>query len=127
MPSQNLDQQRAAYAWACVVAAGPSGDYLNLARSAPALIMNNGLMQTLAYYQDKGKTHHKLLERHIRCWLAQRFRERWRDAAAMEDGFNAAMEELFLARSPLFRRATDETLALLRWIGQFAKAHDGGG
>lgn len=28
-------------------------EYRNLAKAAPALIMNNGLMQTLAFYQDE--------------------------------------------------------------------------
>lgn len=43
----NLEQQRAAYAWNCVQ--NCSSDYVNLAKSAPALVMGNGLMQTLAF------------------------------------------------------------------------------
>lgn len=54
-----LEQQRAQFAWdnatrAKVHLANGFGDFINTAKAAPALIMNNGLMQTLAYYQAKG-------------------------------------------------------------------------
>ncbi len=67
----SLDQQRAAYAWECVQ--GCNGDYTNLAKAAPALIMNNGLMQALAFYQSKGKPHHLALNKHTQEWLKARF------------------------------------------------------
>ncbi|MFZ4703783.1 MAG: type III-B CRISPR module-associated protein Cmr5 [Candidatus Methylumidiphilus sp.] len=36
--------------------------------------------------------------------------------------FKAAMDKFFKAESSFYMQATDETLALLRWIRQFAAA-----
>ena len=103
----SLDQKRAAYAWQKVQ--GQNDDYGKLAKGAPALIMNNGLMQTLAFYQDKGKSHHLALNQHIIDWLAAYF--------ASHDNM---MEFLLKADSQKYRKATEETLALLRWVRQLA-------
>jgi CRISPR-associated protein Cmr5 len=123
----NLDQQRAAYAWQCVQ--GCNGDYANLAKAAPALIMTNGLMQTLAYYQEKGKNyqekgknHHLALSKHLREWLKCRFKQQINDS-----DFSAIMQALFnTADASFYRQTTEESLALLRWIRQFAAAKTGG-
>ena len=116
----NLDQQRAAYAWQCVQCC--NGDYTNLAKAAPALIMTNGLMQTLAYYQEKGKNHHLALSKHLREWLKCRFKQQINDS-----DFSAIMQALFnTADASFYRQTTEESLALLRWIRQFAAAKTGG-
>ena len=128
-PRPTLDQQRAAYAWQCVSKLEKElGDYINLAKSAPALIMNNGLMQTLAFLQDKGKGHHTALLDHICQWLGRRFGGEplggdHRFAAENEADYRRVMESLYNSPSGLYRRATDESLALLRWIRQLAAAH----
>ena len=116
----DLEQQRAAHAWKCTV--GCEEKYANLAKSAPALIMNNGLMQTLAFYKSKGKgkgveeAHNKLLE-DVCLWLGQR------DFALKADSpFKGVMTFLHGSESAIYRRATEEALALLRWIRQFASA-----
>jgi CRISPR-associated protein Cmr5 len=110
----SLDQQRAAYAWKVVQ--GQNDEYGKLAKGAPALIMNNGLMQTLAFYQDKGKSHHQALNRHIIDWLAAYFTHQENVSVP----FDKMMEALMNADSQKYRKATEETLALLRWIRQFA-------
>jgi CRISPR-associated protein Cmr5 len=137
MPTTNLDQQRAAYAWEKVQ--GCNSDYTNLAKAAPALIMNNGLMQTLAYYQDKAnwddkkqcfkKLHYNEISIHIRRWLAKQL-----GGLPLNGGtfvrltetetltYEQVMESLLNATPDLYRHATEETLALLRWIRQFAAA-----
>ncbi|MCZ7627152.1 MAG: type III-B CRISPR module-associated protein Cmr5 [Candidatus Methylomirabilis sp.] len=40
-----------------------------LAKGAPALIMQSGLMPVLAFYKDKGKSHHEALLHHLCEWL----------------------------------------------------------
>ena len=79
--------------------------------------MNNGLMQTLAFYQDKGKPHHQALNQHIIGWL-------WEHPLRRDEGvaptFEQTMQELLANDSQAYRKATEETLALLRWIRQFA-------
>lgn len=116
IPTTSLEQQRAAYAWEKVQDC--NSDYMNLAKAAPALIMNNGLMQTLAYYQDKGKDHHVALSKHLREWLKHRFPEQFSGGE-----YPAIMQGLFTTpNASFYRQATEETLALLRWIRQFAAA-----
>jgi CRISPR-associated protein Cmr5 len=114
--THDLDQKRAARAWEMVLNCG--NDYTNLAKSAPALIMNNGLMQTLAFYWEKGKKkdHYKALCSHICEWLAiQVFQP-------SKTSFEAIMKELYSSSSSRYRYATQEALAFLRWIRQFAAA-----
>ncbi len=110
----NLEQQRAAYAWECVQKC--SSEYVNLAKSAPALIMGNGLMQTLAFFNSKNKHHHEALNRHIFTWLARRFPD------AKPGDFTSAMKFLHGTTSLSYRQATEETMELLRWIRQLAAA-----
>ncbi len=111
-----LEQQRAAYAWERVK--GCRKDYTNLAKAAPALIMNNGVMQTLAFYQSKGKDHHLALNRHLCGWLQHR-------GLVARGEFDAVMEALHQADAAEFRQATEECLAVLKWIRQFAPAVSG--
>ncbi len=111
--TESLEQQRAKFAWERVQ--GCSKDYTKLAKAAPALIMNNGLMQALAFYQSKDKAHHLALNRHLCDWLYQR-------GIAQQADFASVMTALHGADAPTFRRATEETLALLKWIRQFAAA-----
>lgn len=108
-----LEQQRARYAWERVQ--GCSREYTNLAKAAPALIVNNGLMQALAFWQGKGKDHHKALVKHLLGWLKER-------GLIEQSAYAEAMPSLYGMRSGDFRRATDEALALLRWLRQFAAA-----
>ena len=113
----NLEHQRAEYAWEKSregLTVGDS-DYKNLCKGAPALIMSRGLMQTLAFYADKNKPHHQALNRHLMQWLNQRFPEK-----VLAAEFTAVMDSLYKSESPFYREATTETLALLRWLRQFA-------
>ncbi len=114
--AQTLEQQRAAYAWQCVQ--GCSKDYTNLAKGAPALIMGNGLMQTLAFYQSKGKHHHTALNGHLCAWLHKR-------RVVASSTFPEVMTNLHAADSSTYRRATEETMDLLKWIRQYAPAVSG--
>ena len=112
-----LEQQRAQFAWDCAKegTALAGDEYRNLAKAAPALIMNNGLMQTLAFYQDKGKPQHMALAGHLRRWIMKRA-----GGNGQDPGFQPMMEVLLRAQPDQYRRATDEALLILRWIRQFA-------
>lgn len=114
-----LEQQRAQFAWNCAREGTTVADdeYRNLAKAAPALIMNNGLMQTLAFYEDKGKPHHKTLAGHLRRWIILRAGSNGQDP-----GFQPMMQILLGAQPDQYRQATDEALLILRWIRQFAAA-----
>ena len=114
-----LEQQRAQFAWECAKegTAVAADEYRNLAKAAPALIMNNGLMQTLAFYEDKGKPHHKTLAAQLRRWIMKRA-----GGNGQDPGFQPMMDVLLRSQHDHYRQATDEALLILRWIRQFAAA-----
>lgn len=127
---QTLDQKRAEFAWERVEAAAQAHlivDYTKLAKSVPALTMGSGLMQTLAFLQSKEKPHHLALVVALCRWLGRNLggtpvnaQERFPPEPAAD--FDTVMAALCQAQSGLYLRASDESLALLRWIRQFADA-----
>jgi CRISPR-associated protein Cmr5 len=71
--AQTLDQKRAEYAWEQVSQAVQIiADYTREAKGAPVLIMGSGLMQTLAFFQAKGKPQHLVLLGHLCRWSPTR-------------------------------------------------------
>lgn len=117
-----LEQLRSQTAWAMaqegVVAAEKK--YVNLAKAAPALIMNNGLMQTLAFLESKGERHHQILGQQLRRWVFQRA-----GGQNQDPGFQPMIQALLNADAAHYHQATEEALLLLRWIRQFAAALGG--
>jgi len=127
---QTMDQKRAEYAWERVQEAAQNriiDDYTREAKGAPALIMNSGLMQCLAFLCAKDKPQHLALLRHLCRWLGRNLggtplaRGNSFPLEQVAD-FATVMAALYTAPSFVYLRATDETLALLRWIRQFADA-----
>jgi len=123
---ESLDQKRARFAWEKVQ--GQSGEYTKLAKGAPALIMQSGLMPVLAFLKGKGKDHHKALLAHLCEWLHQRFNSR-----ITGKEFSAVMTALMgdpkgdaAEHARFYQHATQEAMALLRWIRQFSAAVAGG-
>lgn len=112
-----LEQQRAQDAWNQT--AGQGKDYVNAAKSLPALIMNSGLLQTLAFCHEKGK-HHELVATHLRTWLAKR------NGMARDPDFDTFMGTLMKARPADFQAITTEAFAWLRWLRQMAPARNAG-
>jgi len=127
---QTLDQKRAEYAWEQVSQAAQQyffADYTREAKGAPAFIMGSGLMQTLAYLRAKDKPQHQALLGHLCRWLGKTLggtpvTEQVRFPLEAAADFTTVMTALYTAPSSLYLRATDESLALLRWIRQFADA-----
>lgn len=114
--AQTLEQQRAAFAWRCVNAVSPQqrAEYTNLAKAMPMMVMNSGLMQTLAFLEAKGKAHHVALRDHVIHWITMQ----GQGERAMP--FTQLMPQLLSADPQQFRQATSETHAILRWIRQLA-------
>lgn len=120
---QTLEQQRAADAWQCAEGC-PSAHieaYTKLAKGLPALIMNSGLMQTLAFLEGKGGEHHAELSKHLRQWLAERFPKTFPRETG-NPNFAPFMQALMQAEPPAFQQITAEALAWLRWARQIAPA-----
>lgn len=123
---QTLDQQRAALAWKYASAgmAAFGKEYKGLAKGAPALIMNSGLMPTLAYYKAKGGAASHLLDDLIRA-LARRIDGRELAYGQGEKTFAACMVALQAQSGREYLRHTDEALEMLKWIRQFVDAVEG--
>lgn len=125
---QTLDQKRAEFIWKKMMQMqrnqGTLFDaYTKLSKGAGTLIMQNGLMPTLAFYGQKtkgsfsragGNEHAALLE-DIFAWLQQQ-------GLIKNAEFSAAMSEICQKSSPEYRQITEETLAVIRWIRHFASA-----
>lgn len=114
MTRMTLEQQRAADAWAA--AAGCTGEYVKLAKGVPALIMNSGLMQTLAFLEGK-EEHHRQLAHQLRRWLAHQYPDLLGQG---EPDYQQTMKALLRAGPRAFQDVTAEALAWLRWVRQFA-------
>jgi len=114
-----LEQQRARHAWekAQQGIAQHGKDYANDAKGLPALIMNSGLMQVMAFCHDKGGRHEALAQ-HLRDWLHQQ--------CGTPQDFEGFMQHLMDAEPRRFQMITAEAFAWLRWLRQMAAARQGG-
>lgn len=113
-----LEQKRAQDAWT----KARSGierhgkDYVNDAKGLPALIMNSGLMQTLAFLHQKGGRH-EVLAQHLREWLHQQ--------CGTPRDFEGFMQHLMQADPRRFQMITAEAFAWLKWLRHMASALKG--
>lgn len=125
---QTLDQQRAQFIWQKMMLMqreqGTLFDaYTKLSKGAGTLIMQNGLMPTLAFYGQKtkgsfsraGGNEHAALLNDIFAWLHQQ-------KLIESTEFSAAMDHICTKSSAEYRHITEETLAVIRWIRHFASA-----
>jgi CRISPR-associated protein Cmr5 len=133
----SLDQERAKRAWIAVQRArealGDSefGTYRNVAKSAPALIMNSGLMPTLAFYRGKSKQKSagaaRTVEgRFLDDLLAAVVAGMSTSSALASSEFPAVMEHLHGVDGQEYMRWTREALAYLTWLRHNVDAVGGG-
>ena len=122
-PRQTLEQQRAQDAWA--KSERYKKEHVNVAKGLPALIMNSGLMQVLAFCHEKGKKEkgkcHEDVAADLRTWLQRQFPQ----LIASAD-FEHVMQELMKAEPRNYQAITTEAFAWLRWLRQMAAARKGG-
>ena len=121
MTGPTLEQQRAQNAWECCE--GCDDAYAKLAKGLPALIMNSGLMQVMAFLHEKGRGKkddpHEKLAGHLRDWLHRQFPD-------LPSGFTGFMEGLLNAEPHTYRSVTAEAFAWLKWLRQMAAARQWG-
>lgn len=112
---QTLEQQRAAAAWQAVqaVPAGNGKEFKSVATSLPADIQANGLGQTMAFLEAKGKDEHRAVFRAVTNWVKQRL--------GITD---ANFIEWLMAKATTeqYRHATSEAIAFAIWMKRFAEA-----
>lgn len=112
---QTLEQRRAQHAWdkAGEGFARHGKDYINDAKGLPALIMNSGLMQVMAFLHAKADRH-ETLAGHLRDWLAVQ--------CGTPRDFEDFMKTLMSAKPADYQAITAEAFAWLRWLRQMAPA-----
>lgn len=118
---QSHSQQMAAYAWV-KTKESISKEFVQLAKGAPALVMANGLMQALAFWQSREKEGGTALVRTIADWILREAGGESGNSLPSQDPFGRVMKYLYESSSSDFARATKESLELLRWVKQFASA-----
>jgi len=109
---QTLEQQRAQDAWE--KCANYSKDHVNFVKGMPALVMNSGLMQVLAFCHEKGGANEAVAS-HLRTWLSKRH-------AGLKPDFDDLMQALMTAKPGDYQAITAEAFAWLRWMRQMAAA-----
>jgi len=119
MSKPTLEQLRAQDAWS--KSASYQKEHVNVAKGLPALIMNSGLMQVLAFCHEKGQKdsgrHNEEVAIHLRAWLQGRFPQLIPSA-----NFEPFMESLMKAKPADYQAITAEAFAWLKWMRQMAAA-----
>lgn len=110
-----LEQLRAQNAWE--VSAAYKSEHVNAAKALPALIMNSGLMQVLAFCHDKGRAP-GLVADHLRTWLTSRFPVTFAQGSA----FPAFMQALMQTSPATFQAINSEAFAWMKWLRQMSAA-----
>ena len=111
MAEPTLEQRRAQDAWERCENCCP--EYVNLAKGLPALIMNSGLMQVMAFLHGKGVPHEQLAG-HLRDWLKRQ--------CGVPSDFRDFMETLLKSGPIDYQAVTTEAFAWLKWLRQMAAA-----
>ena len=113
------EQERAKKAWELVneIPKTVIKKYASLAKSAPVIILTNGLGQTLAFFISKsnGRNEYNLLYNHLNKWLDDNIP--W---TPNEDRGDDLIDKVINEKSQIFRMATEEALAFLSWVKRFA-------
>ncbi|WP_133595985.1 type III-B CRISPR module-associated protein Cmr5 [Tepidicella xavieri] len=109
-----LEQRRAQDAWQR--AQRYTQEHVKIAKALPALIINSGLMQVLAFCHQKNDKH-ELVASDLRAWLQSRFPQLLRSS-----DFSTFMEALMQASPRDFQAVTAEAFAWLKWMRQMAAA-----
>jgi len=117
--ASTLEQKRAHNAW--IASEKYTKEHVNAAKALPALIMNSGLMQVLAFCHEKGQKestrHMGEVATHLRTWLAGRFGQTFKSA-----DFAVFMLALMQAQPATYQAINAEAFAWLKWLRQMAAA-----
>ncbi|WP_290901640.1 type III-B CRISPR module-associated protein Cmr5 [Ferroglobus sp.] len=113
---KTLEQERAKFAYEKVKSVKGRDfeeDYAKYVKNAPAMILTNGLGNTLAYYRSKKREAYTKLYEHFGEWLQER-------GYCKKD--EDVLEWITKTDSLIVFQATQEVLALLNWMTKFARA-----
>lgn len=109
----SLEQERAEYAWRFIAGTDSKKAFQEAVVGAPAMVMSNGLMQTMAFYQSKERDYGDVL----RAMLEPLSR-----LLSCSAEFGPVMKALQGSTPERYMQATEEALETLKWLRHFAKA-----
>lgn len=115
--NHTLGQQRAAYCLEKLAKLDPKirADFKPLSAGLPAMILQNGFGQTLAFLQAKGQGKHLAAFQIMAGWLVERGCLTFDRPAAILRQISAMEQQSYLY-------AQKETLAMLEWLKRYANA-----
>ncbi len=116
--SRTLGQQRAAYSLEQLEQLDNKirSDFKPLSAGLPAMILQNGFGQTLAFLQAKGKDKHLAAFRIIAGWLVDR------KLLSPADKLSEMLKQISNMEQDRYLQAQKETLAMLEWLKRYANA-----
>lgn len=115
--SKTLGQQRAAYCLEKLEKLACSrADFKPLSAGLPAMILQNGFGQTLAFLQAKGKDKHVAAFQIIAGWLIDR------KLLTDDDRPAGILKQISGLEQAKYLHAQKETLAMLEWLKRYANA-----
>ncbi len=115
--SKTLGQQRAAYCLEKLEKITCSRkEFKPLSAGLPAMILQNGFGQTLAFLQAKGKDKHVAAFQIIAGWLIDR------TLLTDDDRPAGILKQISELEQTKYLHAQKETLAMLEWLKRYANA-----
>jgi CRISPR-associated protein Cmr5 len=93
-----------------------SEKYSDRLKGAPAELMDNGLLQALAFYRSKKEEEYKKLVSHLEDWLV-----RGTNLLRVESG-RSALEAISALDATQYRRCSEEAIAWLNLAKRLALA-----
>lgn len=126
--ARTVEQQRAAFALECVLAAstGDKGkEYGRWVRRLPAMIMQNGMGQALAFLLSDTEGKNDKPSGHVyddlAAWLTEK--RKIYDAAPSSDRAGKLLKPMMVGGRGQYMAATEEVQALLAWLKRFCDAY----
>lgn len=127
-PHQLLEQQRSTLAWNLIREEVKGKDFEKKYRAwverLPAMIMTNGLGQTLAFLRSKpGEMEKKTLYEHISEWLlSNKAPINWVNSKGEKLHEGELMERIQETTGVVYLQATQEALRFTIWLKRYAGA-----
>ena len=124
MSRKTIDQRRAEHAWVTVKKAKDlQGEeqkkFVTQVKKLPARIVTSGLGQALAFLKAKG--HAKLLLEELSDWVLYKHQKPEGNLPSKAND-NLLIDRIIKSDSYFLRRATDEVLSYVMWVGRFTEA-----
>ncbi len=114
---RTLGQQRAEYCLGKLAALDPNlrTDFKPFSAGLPAIILQNGFGQSLAFLLAKGKDKHLAAFQIITGWLAER-------KLLTPDSRPNILTQISTMEQAIYLQCQRETLAMLEWLKRYANA-----